>query len=242
MREKGIETATELLGIDPVKNYGDVLYNYRFRRPLPEIINSKAPEGRFWIIRLAGKARYRFVAVETAAITPSDYVATIKVPDVTPGIIVRYALGDEQALLARLRYNRLLDICVGITCYSMQSHLRTTVPDVGQVETDELYVGIDRHGAHYVLPVQAKGRGDRLGIVQVEQDVAMCANKFRDLICRPIGAQFIAPDLIALFQFEGRGYDISLRTERHYRLVAPNELTAEELDAYRQTSEQPGPA
>jgi hypothetical protein len=50
----------------------------------------------------------------------------------------------------------------------------------------------------------------------------------------------MAPDLIVLFQFEGRGYEISLRAERHYRLVPPNELTREELDAYRQTAEQPG--
>jgi len=39
-----------------------------------------------------------------------------------------YALGDEQALLAKLRYNRLLDIFTGVVCYSLQNHLRTNVP------------------------------------------------------------------------------------------------------------------
>ncbi len=34
----------------------------------------------------------------------------------------------------------------GITCYSLQNHLRTSVPDIGQVETDELYVGVDKKG------------------------------------------------------------------------------------------------
>lgn len=93
-------------------------------------------------------------------------MVTIKVPDATPGIIAKYALNDEQALLAKVRYNRLLDIFTGVTCYSLQNHLRTTVPNMGQIETDELYVGVDKRGVHYVLPVQAKGGKDKLGIVQ----------------------------------------------------------------------------
>ena len=30
------------------------------------------------------------------------------------------------------------------------------------VETDEIYVGLDKRGSHYVVPVQAKGGNDRL--------------------------------------------------------------------------------
>ncbi len=65
-------------------------------------------------------------------------------------------MNDEQALLAKIRYNRLIDIFTGITCYSLQNHLRTTVPNIGQVEIDEIYIGIDKRGAHYILPAQAK--------------------------------------------------------------------------------------
>ena len=56
-----------------------------------------------------------------------------KVPDATPGIVAQYALSDEQALLARVRYNRLIDIFTGVTCYSLQNHLRTTVIEMGQI-------------------------------------------------------------------------------------------------------------
>jgi hypothetical protein len=63
---------------------------------------------------------------------------------------------DEQALLARLRYNRLIDVFTGVTCYSLQSHLRTTVQDIGQIETDEIYVGIDRRGAALRYPCSGK--------------------------------------------------------------------------------------
>ena len=53
-----------------------------------------------------------------------------------------YALGDEQALLAKLHYNRLIDVFLGITCYRLQSHLRTTVPSIGQVETTRFTSGL----------------------------------------------------------------------------------------------------
>ncbi len=156
-----------------------------------------------------------------------------KVPDSTPGVIAKYALNDEQALLAKLRYNRLIDIFTGVACYSLQNHLRTTVPSVGQVETDEIYIGVDRRGAHYVFPVQAKGGHDKLGVVQIEQDFALCADKFPSLICRPIAAQFMGKDLIALFELEHGENGIAVTMEKHYRLVPPKEVTATDLDTYR---------
>src|SRR5437868_1630175 len=49
-------------------------------------------------------------------------------------LLGKHAFNDEQALLARVRYNRLVDIFTGVTCYSLQNHLRTAVPEMGQVE------------------------------------------------------------------------------------------------------------
>jgi len=179
------------LGITLPKNLGDVLYSFRYRTLLPKSIASKAPKGYEWIIRPAGKGKYKLVAVRQSNIAPSSVLAETKIPDATPGIINKYAMSDEQALLAKLRYNRLVDIFTGLACYSLQSHLRTTLRDGSQVETDEIYIGLDKRGAHYVLPVQAKGGKDKIGVVQIEQDFELCALKFPRLICRPIAAQFI---------------------------------------------------
>jgi len=137
-------------------------------------------------------------------------------------------------LLARLRYNRLVDIFTGVTCYSLQNHLRTTVPEMGQVEIDELYVGLDKKGAHYIFPVQAKGGRDKLSVVQIEQDFAVCATKFPKLICRPLGAQFMDGGIIALFEFEEADGSVGISAERHYKLVQPEEVTSEDLQSYRQ--------
>ncbi len=148
-----------------------------------------------------------------------------------------YALSDVQALLAKLRYNRLIDIFTGVACYSLQSHLRTAVPKLGQVETDEVYVGVDKRGAHYVFPVQAKGGNDVISVVQIEQDMAVCAAKFPALICRPIAAQFMADDLIALFELEEGEQGIVIASERHYRLVPGEEVTTDDLKVYRKRQE-----
>jgi len=237
-----VEDAAKKLGLDP-KNVGDVIYSYRYRRDLPAEIAGRARKGEVWIIRGTGAARYRFDSVPTdyAYITPRSGLAETKVPDATPGAIAMYALDDEQALLARVRYNRLIDIFMGVASYSLQSHLRTQVGDIGQVETDEVYVGIDRQGAHYVFPVQAKGGDDRHSIVQIEQDIAMCEAKFPNCICRPIAAQFIGKEQIALFSFEeGRGGEAKILNERHYLLVAPDRISTDDLERYRKLASRAG--
>lgn len=226
------EAASDL-GVPLPKNLGDVVYSFRYRVELPKSIARKAPAGHSWIIRSAGPGNYKFVAVKVAHILPSQALAETKVLDSTPGVIEKYAFTDEQALLAKLRYNRLIDIFTGLTCYSLQNHLRTTVPGMGQVETDEIYIGIDRRGAHFALPVQAKGRSEMLGVVQIEQDLALCEAKFPELICRAVAAQFMEANLIALFELENGPKGIAVVSEKHYRLVPVDGLSSEELQAYR---------
>lgn len=229
-----IETAASKLKVKLPKNLGDLIYTFRYRGSLPQSITAQAPKGTQWIIRPAGRSRYRFEATSISDIEPTKLMAETKVPDATPGIISMYALSDEQALLAKVRYNRLIDIFTSVTCYSLQNHLRTTVPEIGQVETDEIYIGVDKRGAHYVFPIQAKGKKDKLNIVQIEQDVEVCKSKFPSLICRPIGALFLQDNLIALFEFVESENGISIATEKHYRLTPPEDITDADLRLYSQ--------
>ena len=226
--------SVERLDIPLPKNLGDVVYSFRHRSPLPDAIVRKSPEGQSWMIVGKGQAKYAFELKSVSKIQPDPMLPVIKVPGATPGIVSRYALTDEQALLAKLRYNRLIDIFTGVTCYSIQNHLRTTVQAIGQIETDEIYVGIDKRGAHYILPVQAKGKTDQIGVVQIEQDLALCDEKFPELVARPIAAQFMDEDSIALFEF-GRDSDgaVVKLAERHYRLVPESEMSSEDLQLYR---------
>ena len=141
-------------------------------------------------------------------------------------------MSDEQALLAKVRYNRLIDIFLGLTTYSLQNHLRTTVKEMGQIEVDEIYVGVNRNGQQFVIPVQAKGGTDQLGVTQTRQDMACCIEKFPRLMCRPISAQFMADDVIALFELTLEGRDVKVVEERHYRLVPAEDIGEQDLRDY----------
>jgi len=222
------------LNIALPKNLGDVVYSFRYRAALPASIQNQAGENQIWIIRPMGTAQYQFDLVADKPLLPNENMLPTKVPDSTPGIVVKYAFTDEQALLAKVRYNRLVDIFLGIACYSLQNHLRTTVPSMGQVETDEIYVGLDKQGAHYVVPVQAKGGTDKLSIVQIEQDFGLCGNKFPSLICRPVAAQFMRDGTICLFEFGQSEQGVGIVAEKHYKLVLPEEVSEKDLNSYSQ--------
>lgn len=232
-REELVATAAKL-GIAVPKNLGDVLYSFRYRNPLPLEILKTQPLKQEWIIEGSGRALYEFRLVPINRIAPNENLVTIKIPDATPEIITTHSLSDEQALLARVRYNRLIDIFLGITTYSLQNHLRTTVRGLGQIEIDEVYVGVDRYGCQYIIPVQAKGGSDQLSTVQAKQDIACCAEKFPDLVCRAISAQFMADSRIAMFELrlEPDGL-VKIVEERHYCLVSADQILLTDLASYR---------
>lgn len=228
-----IETAAKVLGIILPKNQGDLIYSFRFRVALPDSIRKTQPKDLEWIIEGAGKAKYRFRLVKITRILPREDLVSIAIPDATPELIRAYALDDEQALLAIVRYNRLIDTFLGLTTYSLQNHLRTTVKGVGQIEIDELYIGLDKHGCHYVIPVQAKGGKDQIGVVQTTQDIAFATEKFPNMRCRTIAAQFMEHGVIALFELKLEREQVKVVEERHYRLVPAKELDQKAVRDYR---------
>jgi hypothetical protein len=224
--------AARKLGIKLPKNLGDVIYAIRYRIPMPRRILETQPRGKEWIIEGRGISKYVFKLVAINRIVPNAQIAAIKIPDATPEIVTAYALSDEQALLAKVRYNRLIDIFLGLAAYSLQNHLRTTVAGLGQVEIDELYVGVDRQGRQYVMPVQAKGGKDQLSAVQTKQDIACCGEKFPNLICRAVSAQFIDGNLISLFELTIQKDDVRIVEEKHYQLVPADQISPDELKKY----------
>ena len=227
-----IKQTADLLKIVLPDNVGDVPYSFRYRVALPQSIVETQPKGREWIIEGAGRSRYRFKLVPATRIRPREDLARIAIPDATPEVIRAYALDDEQALLAVVRYNRLIDTFLGLTTYSLQNHLRTTVKSIGQIEIDELYIGLDKRGCHYVIPVQAKGGKDQIGVVQTTQDIRFVEQKFPGLRCRAIAAQFMEDGIVALFELTLQGDEVKVIEERHYQLVPADRLDAAAIRNY----------
>ena len=227
-----IETVAEELNLIPPKNYGDLIYSFRYRKAFPKQIVDTESEGRQWIILPAGRAKYRFKLAKLTQIVPRENLIATKIPDATPQIIAAYAKTDEQALLARVRYNRLIDIFLGVTTYSLQNHLRTTVESMGQIEIDEIYVGLNKTGQQFIIPVQAKAGKDKLAVIQTSQDLGYCAEKYPNLTPRAISAQFMQNKIIALFELTLENDEVKIVEERHYSLVPANSISDEDLQSY----------
>lgn len=230
-----LKQVCEKLKIDAPKNLGDIIYTFRYRQNLPKTILDTQPKDRGWLILGDGDARYRFRLNKLTHIRPTNGLLVRKIPDATPEIISGYALTDEQALLAKVRYNRLIDLFLGVTAYSLQNHLRTKIPNYGQIEIDELYVGLDSRGAQYIIPVQAKGGTDTLGAIQTIQDVTFCQTekRYNECIPRAVSAQFLADDTIALFETTFDGNEVSIVRERHYKLTQSDAIESSDLRTYR---------
>jgi hypothetical protein len=225
--------ASEALNFSRVKNLGDIPYSYRFRKELPKSIRDTIKAPKEWIIVGTGIATYEFRIASPAKIQPSANRKLIVIPDATPEVIKRYAAGtDEQALLTKIRYNRLVDIFLGLTCYSVQNHLRTTVSGVGQIEVDEIYIGINSNGVHFCIPCQAKSPGDSFGIVQAMQDMALCRHKYPTTVCRPLVLQFLSENEVAIAEVDVSEDDdefkMTIVDEKHFKLVPKSEISDEE--------------
>ena len=208
------------LGI-ATKNVPDIVYTYRSgRSALPDAITQL---GR-WAIEGAGKGKYQFRLLQRSPYfdIPSDIEIT-KIPDATPDIVLKHQGSDEQALIARVRYNRLVDIFTSLTCYHLQSHFRTTVKGIGQIEIDDLYIGIDANGEGFIIPIEAKiaSEKDRLGVIQVTQMVGLTRQNFSELAIRPIGIKEMPDGGYMMLEFtpDTDPNEVATKRYKRYRLV-----------------------
>jgi hypothetical protein len=232
-RRDEIDEIADELGIERSKNPGHVVYHFRSRSGMPKEVAATAPAGMEWTIELDGRGKYAFVLVDIGAnrIEPRWAQEVVKIPDATPEIVLKHAKRDEQAVLAKIRYNRLVDLFLGISAYSLQNHLRTSVVGRGQIEIDELYVGVDWSGRQYVVPVQAKRKKDRPVAVQAMQDIEYCEKSYPELVCRPIAVHTLGDGRLAMLELKRSGAKIVVSFEKHYSLVAASEISDAELSA-----------
>lgn len=238
MRDMGLEIAGDEKTV--AKNIGDIIYSFRFRRNFPDAILKTAPTGKLWIILGCGDARYEFRLITEPKIAMDDSLQVSRIHDATPEIVRRFSLGDEQAALARIRYNRLVDLFCRCVAFSLQNHLRTKVDGIGQIEIDELYVGANRQGEHFVIPLQAKTAKDRIGVSQLLQDLEYCRTVHPDFRPRALAAHMVKrtidgleTEVIAMFEFACQLTDndviINKLNERHFALLPSERITKQDF-------------
>ena len=92
--------------------------------------------------------------------------------------------------------------------------------------------GLNRRGCQFIVPVQAKMGRDQHGVIQTAQDIAFCAERFPNLVCRPVSAHSLGNHRIAMFELALSDDNISIVDQKHYTLVPAADITADDLRAY----------
>lgn len=205
------------LGIK-VKNVADILYTFRSRREMPAELLEKGN----WVIESRGPGKYSFVhftGSKTILIDP--HLKVYPIPYAVPEIVAANLATDEQGLLTVVRYNRVLDVFTGIACFHLQSHVRTQIAGHGQVEVDDLYVGVNKDGEGFVLPVEGKDAGEPLGVDKAVSLTLFAKAKHPKLRCRPIAVIREAENQITCVEFEPAESlpRVSVLDIRRYRLI-----------------------
>ena len=185
------------------RNPADVVYRMRSRTKLPDEILSKG----FHVLRAVGRGLYQFEKASSGIIdTPANPL--IEAIDQTPMPVRRLlpetmAEMDEQALLSVVGYCRLLDHFTGMTIYRLRSHVRKSVPGIGQAELDAIDVGIASgdDDVPVVFPIEAKAVADELNRVQIFNMLQYAKHYFPNLTVRPLAIKVDYQSAVHLMEF-----------------------------------------
>jgi hypothetical protein len=185
------------------RNPADVVYRMRSRTKLPDEILEKG----FHILRAIGRGQYQFERAVAGIIEPpvSEPIATI---DMTPMPVRRLlpetlAEMDEQALLSVVGYCFLFDHFTGMKIYRLRSHVRKSVPGVGQAELDAIDVGIGSSDDEIpvIFPIEAKAVSDALNRVQIHNMIQYSNRYFPGLTVRPLAIKVDYQSVVHLMEF-----------------------------------------
>lgn len=185
------------------RNPADVVYRMRSRTKLPEEILEKG----FHVLRAVGRGRYQFEKASSGIIEVpvKELIPTI---DQTPMPVRRLlpetmAEMDEQALLSVVSYCSLLDHFTGMKIYRLRSHVRKSVPSVGQAELDAIDVGIaaGEDDTPVIFPIEAKAVSDELNRVQIFNMVQYAAHYYPGLKVRPLALKVDYQSAVHFMEF-----------------------------------------
>ena len=110
---------------------------------------------------------------------------------------------DEQAILTVASFCRVLDHFTGMTIYRLRSHVRKSVPGVGQAELDAIDVGIARSDDDIpvVFPIEAKALADALNRVQIFNMVQYAEYYYPELTVRPLAMKVDEASVLHVIEF-----------------------------------------
>jgi hypothetical protein len=200
--KQDVESVAAELGVR-LGNAADVVYRMRSRTRLPDDILDLG----FTVLRGIGRGRYALEVGGEALVSLPEH-EIYEHNDQTP-LPVRRLLPedlaelDEQGLLTVVGYCSLLDHFTGLTVYRLRSHVRRSVPNIGQAELDEIDVGValSEEEVPIVFPIEAKASDEVINRVQIATAVAYCETYFPAHTVRPIVVKLTYDGILHFLEF-----------------------------------------
>ena len=229
-----VRNAAQALGVE-ARNAADVIYRMRSRTVLPANILDMG----FHVLRPIGRGRYAFEKASSTIFEP-EVTEAVTVIDITPLPVRRLlpetlAEMDEQAILTVASYCCVLDHLTGMKIYRLRSHVRKSVPGIGQAELDAIDVGIAKSedDMPVVFPIEAKALADALNRVQIFNMVEYARHYFPGLIVRPLAIKVDEASVLHVMEFNTptKASDLKILKSASY-LVEPSDA---QLAAIRAT-------
>lgn len=231
-----IRNAAEALGLE-ARNPADLIYRMRSRTVLPKPILDKG----FFILRSIGRGKYQFERGTSTIVMIPDSTPT-EALDLTP-LPVRRLLPehiadmDEQAVLTVASYCKIFDHFTGLQVFRLRSHIRRSVPGLGQAELDAIDVGVALRDDEMpiVFPIEAKTVADALNYVQVFNMLQYCRHYLSRLEVRPLAIKVDTDSVLHVVEFNvaGRASDLRIVKNASYAI----KLSDQQLELIRATRE-----
>ena len=191
-----LRQAAKELGLD-VRNFPDLPYNLRSRSPLPQEID----EAGFTAIAIRGRGQYALVTGEDKVEIPSDaavaQISTTRIPWAVRDIL----RPDEQGILSAMRYLDIVSDFMGVRCYHLQGHLRTSGRLVSRSRPTMFGLRIlaKRSGRFFLSRPRGQGA---LGRHQMMSTIDAVIAKIPGFPVVPLAVQLQASGLLVLIQFD----------------------------------------
>lgn len=194
------------LGIQ-ARNAPDVIYRMKSRTALPEEIQLAG----FKILEITSRGTYALVRGDSTLIAyPAEPDAVLEIEDRTPLAVQRLLYAefgniDEQGLLSVLRYNNAFATFLGVPVYHLKSHVRKSVPGVGQAEVDDVHVAVEspqgEQGPLTIVPVEAKAKDDPVNRAQIAMQVRYAQHAFPGHPIRPLTVKLFDTGVVLFMEF-----------------------------------------
>lgn len=197
-----VRNACDALGVAS-RNPADVIYRMRSRTILPADILALG----FHVLRPIGRGQYAFEKATSTIFEPpfTDPINTVDLCPMPVRRLLPIALAemDEQAILTVAGFCRVLDHFTGMKIYRLRSHVRKSVPGVGQAELDAIDVGIARSedDIPVIFPIEAKALADALNRVQIFNMVQYAEHYYPELKIRPLAMKVDEASVLHVMEF-----------------------------------------